>query len=354
MSQAMIQVADLDLQLPGFALQDVSLQVEQGECFALLGPTGSGKSLILETVAGLVTPTRGSVRVDGRDVTKLPPEERNIGLVYQDHALFPHLSVEQNIRFGQRYKRMSRQRADERLAWLVSLLGLSRLLQRRTERLSGGEKQRVSLARALMVEPKVLLLDEPLSALDPAFREEVRNALKKLHQELGITFLLVTHDFSEALYLARRVAVIRQGRLEQVDMTPAVFQRPATPFVAQFVGMKNIFPASLQNGHCRFAGLECPVPPQARNVTGTGYAALRPEDARLVQEGEQPPAGWVRFPGVLRDVEHKGAHWEARVICGEGEFLVSLDKRALFDMGLAPQTRVEVAFPLDDLHLMPA
>lgn len=350
----MIELHNLHLQLPGFALQNVQLSVEQGECFALLGPTGSGKSLVLETIAGLVRPTEGRVFVDGHDVTRLAPEERNVGLVYQDHALFPHLSVEENIRFGLRYKRLPRQQSEERFLWLVSLLGLDRLLKRRTERLSGGEKQRVSLARALMVEPKVLLLDEPLSALDPAFREEVRNALKELHQELGITFLLVTHDFSEALYLAQRVGVIRQGQLEQVDRTFKVFQQPATPFVAQFVGMKNIFEAVVENGHCRFAGLHCPTPEAHEGFHGKGYAALRPEDARLARPGEGVPHDWARFPGILREIAHRGAHWEARVRCGQGDFLISLDKRAVFDMGFAENIEVEVAFPLSDLHLMPA
>jgi len=354
MQGGMIELHGIELQLPGFALQHVNLRVEEGECFALLGPTGSGKSLVLETIAGLVRPTEGRVFVGDRDVTRLPPEERSVGLVYQDHALFPHLSVEQNIRFGLRYRKMPQGKADERLSWLVSLLGLQRLLQRRTDRLSGGEKQRVSLARALMVEPKVLLLDEPLSALDPAFREEVRTALKELHQELGITFLLVTHDFSEALYLAQRVGVIRRGRLEQVDRTVKVFQQPATPFVAQFVGMKNIFDAVIENGRCRFAGLECPLSDRARTLRGQGHAALRPEDARLFRKGEAMPEDWARFPGVLREIVHRGAHWEARVACGEGEFLVSLDKRAVFDMGFAAGIEVEVSFPLEDLHLMRA
>lgn len=354
MTTPMIALDSLALRLPGFSLEDVSLAVARGEFFALLGPTGSGKSLVLETIAGLIAPTQGRVLVDGHEVTRLPPEYRDVGIVYQDHALFPHLSVEQNIRFGLRYKRLEQDTVAQRLDWLVSLLGLSRIMQRRTEHLSGGEKQRVSLARALMVSPKVLLLDEPLSALDPAFREEIRDALKSLHKELGITFLLVTHDFSEALFLAQRVGVLRQGRLEQVDATTSVFQHPATPFVAQFVGMKNIFEAELDATRCRFAGLECPLPRQGHKLNGKGYAALRPEDARLLLDGESLPEGWTRFPGTLRAVEHRGTHWEARVTCGQGEFLVSLDKRALFDGGLEPGAPAVVAFRLEDLHLMPA
>ncbi len=348
----MIRLENMYLRLQGFDLKDVNLHVQRGECFALLGPTGSGKTLVLETVAGLLRPTSGKVFIDGEEVTALPPEDRNVGIMYQDHALFPHLSVTENIRFGLRYKKVPQGAIRQRMDWLVSLLGLERLLERRTEFLSGGEKQRVSLARALMVSPKVLLLDEPLSALDPVFREEVRRALKTLHKELRMTFLLVTHDFAEALYLTQRVGVIRQGRLEQVDTTEAVFQRPSTPFVAGFVGMKNIVAAHMEQGVCRFAGREFALPRRYHHIQGEGFAALRPEDARIITGNGPLPKGWGSLPGTVRSIENMGTHWQGRVVCPECEFLVSLDKRDIFERGVSENAGVRVGFSLDDLHIL--
>ena len=199
----MIELKQLRIAVPGFEVRDIDLTIQKGEFFALLGPTGSGKTLILETIAGLMTARSGRILIEEQDVTHLPPERRNVGMVYQESALFPHLSVEKNIRYGLRYCRSDRM-DPRRLHGLVEQLEISHLLKRSVRNLSGGEKQRVALARALATRPSVLLLDEPLSALDSSFREDVRHALKELHRSLNTTFVLVTHDFTEALYLADR------------------------------------------------------------------------------------------------------------------------------------------------------
>jgi molybdate/tungstate transport system ATP-binding protein len=237
----MIRIENLRVRLPGFALEDINLHTEAGEFFVLLGPTGAGKTLLLESVAGLLPVSSGRVYLNGREVTRLAPEKRGIGIVYQDSALFPHLTVKQNITFGLRYRKTEPMHSQKKFVLLVDALKLDHLLQRTVMHLSGGEKQRVALARALVVEPALLLLDEPLSALDPNFREEIRDILKALHFNTGVTVLMVTHDFAEARYLGQRIAVINQGRIEQIGSAEEIFRRPATPFTVRFVSMHNPF-----------------------------------------------------------------------------------------------------------------
>ena len=202
----MIELRDLRVDLPGFHLGEITLTVGRGEFFALMGPTGSGKTLILESVAGLVRADGGSILLNGRDVTSLPPERRGVGLVYQDHALFPHMTVTRNITYGRRYHGMDKAEGLRLARELMEILGLTRVADRKPANLSGGERQRTALARALACRPSVLLLDEPLSSLDPQFREDVRRNLADLHASAGTTFLMVTHDFVDALTLAGRAA----------------------------------------------------------------------------------------------------------------------------------------------------
>ncbi len=233
----MIRIENLCVRLPDFSLDRINLHVADGEFFILLGPTGAGKTVLLESVAGLVPVSSGRIHLNGRNVTHLCPEKRGVGIVYQDSALFPHLTVKDNIRYGLRYQKDSPDKAPMKFDPLVEALGIGHLLHRNATTLSGGEKQRVALARALIVAPALLLLDEPLSALDPNFREEIRDILKDLHRNTGVTILMVTHDFAEARYLAQHIAVINNGRLEQTGTVDAVFLKPATAFTARFVGM---------------------------------------------------------------------------------------------------------------------
>ncbi len=322
----MIDLDHLTIELPGFQLRNVSLRVGEGDFFALLGPTGSGKTLILESIAGLVPVSNGQIRIAGRNVTRLPPEQRRIGIVYQDNALFPHLTVMENIRFGLRYVRQDLPQSNQRVDHLIDLLGLQAIVQRRPLNLSGGEKQRVCLARALSTNPSVLLLDEPLSALDPNFREDIRRVLKRLHKELGITFLMVTHDFSEALYLADRVGVIQRGTMEQIGSAEDIFLRPANPFVAEFVGMKNIFEGCIANGMFNFGGLHCPLPP--RMAHDKSVMGIRPEDIMLRRDTGFAD-NFVCYHGIIEQIMPSGLWHEISVRCRETSFRTVLDRKAL-------------------------
>ena len=232
------------------AVDGVTLAIHRGEFFALLGPSGCGKTTLLRMIAGLEEPDEGMIRIGGADVTSVPAHRRPVNMVFQQYALFPHLTVEQNVAFGLPYKELPRAARAERVAAVLGLVRLAGLERRRPDQLSGGQRQRVALARALVLEPQVLLLDEPLAALDPNLRREVQVELKGLQRTLGISFVFVTHDREEALALSDRIAVMDRGRVEQVGSPVAVFETPETEFVARFLGATNVF--TTENGSGRF------------------------------------------------------------------------------------------------------
>jgi molybdate/tungstate transport system ATP-binding protein len=346
----MIRVENLSVRLPGFALNGVSFDVAPGEFFTILGPTGAGKTLILESIAGMVPISGGRIRIGDRDVTDLPPERRGIGIVYQDQALFPHLSVIQNIRYGLRYRPKAAGRKAE-IDRLVQRLGLEPLLARAVVNLSGGERQRVALARALAVAPEILLLDEPLSALDPNFREEIRDLLKSLHRETGITALMVTHDFAEAHSLAARTAVISAGAIEQVGPVVEVFNRPVSPAVAAFVGMKNIFEA-------RFDGVTAQTGPLRLTLSdpvdsANRFVAVRPEDlevgAGLPDGGHD---GLNRFPGRVTRIDHQGVFCEIRLRCDGLVWQAIVPTGRLVDQGIVEGDEIWIQVPPEKIHVM--
>ena len=223
------------------ALDGVSLSVDDGEFFTLVGPSGCGKTTTLRLVAGFEQPTSGSVRFDGRDVSGVPPEERNVGVVLQNYALFPHMSVGENVAYGLRFRDPPTGGTEARVDELLGLVGLDGFADRSPDTLSGGQQQRVALARALAPGPRLLLLDEPMSALDAQLRERLRMKVREIQQELGVTTLYVTHDQEEALAVSDRVAVVDDGRVEQVGGPRALYRRPATRFVAEFIGDNNVF-----------------------------------------------------------------------------------------------------------------
>jgi molybdate/tungstate transport system ATP-binding protein len=346
----MIEVEGLCVLLPGFTLDAISFQVAAGEFFTILGPTGSGKTLILESIAGLVPIHSGRIRINGRDVTDLPPEHRQIGIVYQDQSLFPHLSVIQNIRYGLRYRPRAADR-EERIAYLIQQLGLEQLLERGVANLSGGERQRVAMARALAVAPDVLLLDEPLSALDPNFREEIRGLLRRLHHETGITALMVTHDFAEAHFLATRTAVIGAGRIEQIGPVAEVFNRPISTAVAAFVGMKNIFEVRFDGGVARAGALTFflagPVDPTWR------FMAVRPEDVRVHGASPATRDGALNlFSGRVTRIDHQGVFADVQVRCSGLLWQALLPTSRLLDEGVAEGRAVWLEVPAGKIHLM--
>ncbi|MGE4299149.1 MAG: ABC transporter ATP-binding protein [Desulfovibrionaceae bacterium] len=366
----MIDIRDFVVRFPGFTLGPVSLHVPKGTFFALMGPTGSGKTLLLETVAGLCAPHEGAVRLGGMDMTHAPPEQRRVGLVYQDHALFPHMTVLRNITYGQRYHGIAPREGERHAHALMDMLGLAHLATRMPAHLSGGEKQRIALARALACSPDIVLLDEPLSSLDPQFREGLRANLKALHRRTGVTFFMVTHDFVDALTLADRSAVIRAGQIEQVGTTQDIFQRPATPFIADFVGMKNIFPATVADGQCCFAGIATTVGHMTDTTSGrpmadgggmdggasdrygmTGHAALRPEDVLISRNGAFG-GGWVSVTGTVGAISRQGFSWTATVRCDDATFTARLEHRQALDPAIAEGAPVTLGFDPAAVHFI--
>jgi multiple sugar transport system ATP-binding protein len=264
------------------ALDALDLEIADGEFFALLGPSGCGKTTLLRTIAGLEVASGGAVHIGDRDVTKLPPGRRDVAMVFQDYALFPHMTVQDNIAYPLRIKKVNKASRQDKAAQTADELGLSALLQRRPGQLSGGQQQRVALARAMACHPQVFLLDEPLSNLDARLRLEARTFLKRLQRELGVTTVFVTHDQAEALALADRIAVMEGGRIRQVGTPTEVFRRPANTFVAGFIGSTpmNLVDARVHGDELAVEGVRLPVPDDARGQVTDGESVVygvRPE-----------------------------------------------------------------------------
>ena len=259
------------------AVDGVTLAIRRGEFFSLLGPSGCGKTTLLRMIGGFELPDAGTIRIDGADVTGVPPHKRPVNMVFQHYALFPHLTVEENVAFGFRYKKFPPGEHRRRVAEALELVRLAGFEGRHPGRLSGGERQRVALARALALQPRVLLLDEPLGALDQKLRQEMQGELKGLQRTLGITFVFVTHDQEEALTMSDRVAVMNAGRVEQVDEAPRLFERPRTDFVARFLGAGNFFAATVV-GIGEAGGLELELAGGQRIRVEAGEG-LRPDGA---------------------------------------------------------------------------
>ena len=268
------------------AVADVSLEVGRGEFLTLLGPSGSGKTTLLMMIAGFVEPSAGQVLLDGRDITALPPEKRSFGMVFQGYALFPQMTVAENVAFPLRVRRIGRAERESRVRATLDLVQLGRFAERRPHQLSGGQQQRVALARALVFDPALLLLDEPLSALDKKLRAELQDELKALHRRVGRTFINVTHDQEEALSLSDRIAILNHGRLIQQGSPAELYERPATRFVAGFLGEANRLDCEVRGGQAHFGPL--PLPPvEAALPDGPALAFLRAHDL-LASPGEGP------------------------------------------------------------------
>jgi sulfate/thiosulfate transport system ATP-binding protein len=312
------------------ALDRVSLKVESGELVALLGPSGSGKTTLLRIIAGLEFPDNADATVAyyGEDVTRVSASERKAGFAFQHYALFRHLSVFENIAFGLRVRpketRPPEAEIRARVDKLLKLIQLAPLGGRFPAQLSGGQRQRVALARALAVEPKVLLLDEPFGALDAKVRKELRRWLRQLHDEIHITTLFVTHDQEEALEVSDRVAILREGRIEQVGTPDEIYDHPASPFVYDFLGNVNLFSGRMQNGSVVIGETEFDLPSKTGQVDTDAVAFVRPHDIRITRE----PAGAKTFPArVLRsNAAGPVANLELERRDGGGSFTVQLSK----------------------------
>ena len=343
----MINIKDLEIDFSEFRLNNINLSIENKEFMVLMGPTGAGKTVLLEAIAGLIPIKKGHISIEGKEITYLPPEKRGITIVYQDHALFPHLTVLENIRYGLQYLKMDKKEANDRLEYLIDELNINHLTKRFPKNLSGGELQRVALARALIINPSVLLLDEPLSALDPRFREEVRRSLKRLHQTSNTTFLMVTHDFAEALSLATKGAVMNNGIIEQIGAIEDLFQKPQSPFVADFVGMKNLLSAKFVGTKAIVNTLKIEL---GREVDDNhGYIAIRPEDIVLSR------ASFISsmrnsFEGSVVGIINQGFYWEVKISV-EGIILISLiTKKSLFELKIKEGEQIYLSFKSTAIH----
>jgi putative spermidine/putrescine transport system ATP-binding protein len=283
--------AEIDVRVAGLrkrygdvtAVDGVDLEIGRGEFFTMLGPSGSGKTTTLRVIAGFERPDEGTVELGGKDVSELPPYARDVNTVFQDYALFPHMTVQENVEYGLRVKKVARGERRRRAGEALTLVQLDGYGGRKPAQLSGGQRQRVALARAIVNRPQALLLDEPLGALDLKLRQELQVELKRIQQELGITFVYVTHDQEEALTMSDRLAVFNQGKIEQIGAPAEVYEHPASEFIAGFIGVSNV----LERDGRRFT--------------------VRPEKIRLLGEGEHPEQGVNVEEGRIRDVVYVGA-----------------------------------------------
>jgi len=345
----MIDIRHLWVDCNTFQLQDITLKIEENEFFVLIGPTGAGKTVLLEALAGLMPIKRGKILIGGVDLTKAPPEGRGVGIVYQDYALFPHLTVLENIRYGLRFHRLDQQETETRLHYLLETLRISDLKGRYPAHLSGGEKQRVALARALIIKPAVLLLDEPLSSLDPGFREEIRGLLQALHKSSEVTFIMVTHNFSDAFSLAGRAAVINNGRIEQVDTVENIFQKPRTTFVAGFIGMKNLFPAQFRSGKACIGDLEITLGRVPDN--GVTHVAIRPEEIVLLSKAAALNKA-NNVSGVVKGIMEYGFFSEVQVAVQQVIFRAVISNKTILEQGIQDGEPVTLSFEPDTVHTL--
>jgi putative spermidine/putrescine transport system ATP-binding protein len=301
------------------AVDTFDLTVADGELVCLLGPSGSGKSTLLRMVGGFETPTGGSIAIDGEDVTRTPPEKRPTGMVFQSHAHWTHMNVFRNLAFGLRLRRLPREEIARRVEAALDQVGLRGYGERQTHQLSGGQQQRVALARSLVLEPKILLLDEPFASLDQHLRERLREEVRDLQQRLGITTLFVTHGQDEALALADRIVVMRDGRTEQIAPPDELYRRPATPFVAGFIGTMNLVEGTVAGGRFRHPAFDLAVPA----AEGPATLAVRPEALAIA-----PAAG--AGAAAIHRVTDFGAHAIVDVDLADGRRLKAMvpDARA--------------------------
>jgi spermidine/putrescine ABC transporter ATP-binding subunit len=329
------------------AVDNVSLDIEPGEFFALLGPSGCGKTTLLRILAGLEVPTEGHVLIDGQDMGDIPPNKRAVNMVFQSYAVFPHMMVADNVAYGLKVDGVPQPERDQRVQEALDLVQLGQLAARMPDQLSGGQRQRVALARALVKKPKVLLLDEPLSALDAKLREAMRFELSQLQQKVGITFIMVTHDQNEALAIASRIAVMNKGSIAQLGTPSDLYEFPASRFVADFIGSVNMFEGTLIDDKPDEATVACPeLDPHRVHVphailgqeTSTVWVAIRPEKMNLHKDADAPPSvpecptAHNVAKGEIKEVSYLGDISIFHVLLDNGRLIrISRSNRSRFD-----------------------
>ena len=324
-----------------FVIEDFSLDVNEGEFVTFLGPSGCGKTTILRMIGGFETPTEGNIYIEGTDISQLPPNMRPVNTVFQKYALFPHMNVYDNVAFGLKLKKLGKNEIDEKVKKALEIVDLEGFEKRGINTLSGGQQQRIAIARAIVNEPKVLLLDEPLSALDYKMRKEMQLELKAMHKELGITFIFVTHDQEEALTMSDKVVVIADGKIQQVGTPEEIYNEPANVFVADFIGESNIFDGIMLENKCAsFAGATFQTVddyPQGIKID----AVIRPEDVEVVSPSEG------QLTGTVTSADFKGTFYITFVQCGDYEMEIHCLRH--YEEG----TQIGLKVVPDNIHIIP-
>jgi spermidine/putrescine transport system ATP-binding protein len=325
------------------AVDHIDLEVQDGEFFSLLGPSGCGKTTTLRMIGGFEQPTSGLIELQGQDVTWLPPYQRQVNTVFQNYALFPHMTIFENVAFGLRRKGVRDKDVKGRVTEMLELVELPGFERRKPTQISGGQAQRVALARALINRPAVLLLDEPLGALDLKLRKQMQVELKRIQQEVGITFIYVTHDQEEAMTMSDRIAVMNRGRYEQLDDPEALYERPKTKFVAGFLGISNLLPArrdGSDNGYAGFRladGSAVRVPSRIVEGRGTDVAiGIRPEKFRMIEPSKEVAPGLNRTPGTVTHASYLGVSTQYIVTLADGH------RVTVFEQNVERATKAEL------------
>jgi ABC-type sugar transport system ATPase subunit len=347
----MIELKNVHVKVADFLLEQINLHIPKSDYTVILGPTGAGKTVLLESIAGLHAVRQGQILLNGKDVTAIVPEERGVSIVYQDYALFPHLTVKDNIIFGLKVRHITRLKIEEAFEWIGGLFDIQPLLKRFPATLSGGERQRVALARALITKPEILLLDEPLSALDAESREETRSQLKDTHQKLNITTLHVTHDFEEAMSLADSIIVINQGKIVQVGKPSEIFYHPSSEFVARFTMARNIFEGKMRGQNeqekiFQTNGIEIFT---SSDKTNAKYAVIRSEMIQVTLE--KTTLNSNSYPGVIKSIDDRGSNILLIVDCLP-LFECLLPRQQFEKMALSPGKQVYINFLPSSVHLI--
>lgn len=322
-------------------LQNINLDINANEFVTFLGPSGCGKTTLLRILAGFLQPTSGEVLFEGNDLLSIPANKREINTIFQRYALFPHMNVAENIGFGLKIKGVDKETIAEKTKRMLKLIKLEGYENRKITQLSGGQQQRVSIARALINEPKVLLLDEPMSALDLKLRQDMQYELKEIQRDLGITFIFVTHDQEEAMTMSDRIVVLNDGVIQQNDTPERIYHYPQNRFVADFIGDTNIFTGTIKSdGVVTFEDTDVPYDTAGFSIGETVEVIVRPEDLQIV------PAQSTTITGIVTFSTFKGAHYEILVQRGSKEFIVNALKPVKMD------TEVSLTFDPEDMHVM--
>jgi len=335
------------------ALDGVSIDVASGEFLTLLGPSGSGKTTLLMVLAGFIRPDSGKLVFGETDVTLAPPHKRDLGMVFQNYALFPHMTVAGNLAYPLKLRRVSRAEIEERVRRALDVVQLGGLGDRQVDQLSGGQKQRVALARAIIFEPRILLMDEPLSALDKKLREQMQIEVRHLHQQLGMTTVYVTHDQREALTMSDRVAVIDRGQFRQLGKPRDIYERPESRFIAEFIGESYFLPVQVRSGEAAFGDRPLKMAEPLQHAASSQFLVLRPEKLKFVADGEER-AGLNLFQGRVKETVYQGESTLVSVVLADGQEIAVRHPASGAAAPIPPGAKVTLGLAPADAVIVPA